>query len=37
MHRLISLSDPDITAEERDEELNYLYEEFGLEQNITIL
>jgi hypothetical protein len=29
---LISLVDPDITAEERDEELNYLYEEFGLEQ-----
>ena len=29
---LISLVDPDITADERSEELNYLYEEFGLEQ-----
>lgn len=29
---LISLIDPDITADERDEEQNYLYEEFGFQQ-----
>ena len=30
-YSLISLIDPDITTEERDEELNYLREEFGLD------
>lgn len=30
-YSLISLIDPDITAEERDEEMDYLREEFGLD------
>lgn len=30
-YSLISLIDPDITTEERDEEMNYLREEFGLD------
>lgn len=31
-YSLISLIDPDITAEERDEEMDYLREEFGLDK-----
>ena len=31
-YSLISLIDPDISPNERDEEMNYLREEFGLEE-----